>query len=316
MQSAIKKLALPALFFLIGLIVANVALSVHQVGIEAVLSSKFAVVLSGVGGAMIAACISVYGVRSANKSSLDRLSLQHDHDLKQATDQREHDARQKTEDRKAAIRREVYTKAVEAVHELIAQIGALHETPVHTDNLTPALQKFIAANSKVWLVAEPKAAHLSRELVNRFMELIFVAVPESQPYRSEMEPIRDLDTKLVQAKAELHRIETRIAEAKERNESGEIQHALAESFERAGNWTRTLKQARETAHARLLPQKKALIRKMLAEQKPVQELIVEVVSALRAELDLPPDYELFKAQHEDQYQRVLAAITKAFGDPA
>ncbi|RZK99799.1 MAG: hypothetical protein EOP36_18115, partial [Rubrivivax sp.] len=72
-----------------------------------------AVVWSGVIGATIAAGISYFGVRSANKGSLQRLREQHDYDREQANEQRHHDARQKEEDRKAAIRREVYVKAVE-----------------------------------------------------------------------------------------------------------------------------------------------------------------------------------------------------------
>ncbi|CAN7473260.1 hypothetical protein [Variovorax paradoxus] len=314
MKPALKKLVLPTLFFIVGLIVANFALSVHQVGIDAVLNSKFAVVLSGVGGAIIAACISVYGVRAANQSSLERLAMQHEHDVAQATAQRAHDAIQKTEDRKSAIRREVYTKGIEAVHELLGTLGRMADTPLSDDPLNPALLKFLAANSKIWLVAEPEAAHLSRELANQFMELIFVAVPQAYPQRCAMEPIRELDARLEHARAEVMRIETRVAVAKEQGESNESRHALAESLENAAEWVKTLKQTRETSMAALGPQRKEFIPRMLALQKPVQETVVRIVSALRVELALSPDYELFMAEHEDQYKRAKAAVARLFGD--
>lgn len=76
--------------------------------IAAIFDPKYAVIWSGVLGAVIASGISYFGVRSANKTSLDRLKYQLDHDARASREQRQHDATQNNEDRKSAIRREVY----------------------------------------------------------------------------------------------------------------------------------------------------------------------------------------------------------------
>ena len=80
-------------------------------------------------GALIAAPISYFGVVAANKSSLARLHAQHDNDRKEAALQRTHDALQKQQDRKAAIRRQVYTDAVEQAHTVLGAIGSLPVRP-------------------------------------------------------------------------------------------------------------------------------------------------------------------------------------------
>jgi hypothetical protein len=165
-----------------------------------------AVIWSGAIGAVLASGISYFGVRSANKSSLDRLHAQHRYDADEATKQRTHDANQNDEDRKAAFRREVYMKAVEEVHAVLAVIGGLPERPLskrHKD--AEGLQHFLKASAKVWLVAESEAAHLSRELTNLMSELYFKTLQAAQPMRIALEPVWEIDKQLAHAESEVKR---------------------------------------------------------------------------------------------------------------
>ncbi|RYG88750.1 MAG: hypothetical protein EON59_03450 [Alphaproteobacteria bacterium] len=155
-----------------------------------------AVVWSGVIGATISASISLFGVRSANKGSLRRLREQHDYDREQANEQRQHDARQKEEDRKATIRREVYVKAVEEAHAVLAYIGGLRGRPLPPKDDDAALQVFLKANAKVWLVADVEGAALARELTSLMSELYIAAMQAANHVRHGMTSVRRQDERI------------------------------------------------------------------------------------------------------------------------
>jgi hypothetical protein len=147
-----------------------------------VFDAKYAALWSGIIGAAVGSLISYFSVRAANKSSLDRLTLQIAADGEKAIAQRRHEAEQKNEDRKAAIRREVYVEAVEEVTKLLGYIGSLPQRDLEQDGQT-ALTPFMQACNKLWLVADSPAASLIRELTVLFMEFFFRAMPRAYDIR-------------------------------------------------------------------------------------------------------------------------------------
>jgi hypothetical protein len=276
-----------------------------------------AVIWSGVIGATIAAGISYFGIRSANKSSLDRLRIQHVQDEKEANAQRDHDTLQKAEDRKAAIRREVYIQAVEEAHNLIAHIGRLPDLPLATKDADAVMQSFLKTNAKIWLVAESDAAHLSRELASRFSEALFAASAAAYQFRVDMDPVRDLDAQLVRAETEAARCRLRLDEAKERGEPIEVMERIGKSLTAANNWVQAVKASQHNERLLRKPQRLELARQTMEVLRPVQALLVQVVSSLRGELDLPPELEEFQRQHTDMERRACSTLDRAFGvEPA
>lgn len=270
------------------------------------------VIWSGVIGATIAAFISLVGVIAANKSSLERLRAQHLYDAEEAIKQRLHESNQNAENRKAAIRREVYTEAIEAVHELLGHFGRLPDLPLSGVKEDGPLQTFLAANSKVWLIAESEAAHLSREIASQAGEAFLTLLAAAWPLRFEMEPIRGMDSSLEHAKADIRRIEVRIAEANERGDTPEQLKPIQDSWKTTHQWVRSLEHSRNTAKAALLPKRRALIDQSMDVLNPLRETLVKLVSLLRKELDLAPDLEQFMAQHACMNRRAQAALDKAF----
>jgi hypothetical protein len=270
------------------------------------------IVWSGVFGATIAALISYFGVRAANKSSLDRLHAQHKFDSAEAVAQRAHDGRQKEEDRKAAIRREVYGKAVEEVHAVLAYIGGLPERPLWKGNDDEGLQLFLKANAKVWLVAESDAALLSRELASLVSEYFFKALSAARPFREAMEPIRQLEERIKVEKAEDRRIRTKFSEAREASAAAETLETLLAS----GNNTKELIQLLEGERLRQLaalrPQRYSAFNATAREMQAVQLWIVKLVSSLRRELQLDPAEAAFMAQFDDMHRRAMASVDRAF----
>ncbi|HYG58609.1 MAG TPA: hypothetical protein VD902_11175 [Symbiobacteriaceae bacterium] len=271
------------------------------------------VVWSGVIGAIVAAGISLLGVYLANASSLSRLRVQHAHDKEEADTQRKAEAAQSQEDRKAAIRRDAYTGAIEAVHGVLALVGHLPELRLHQENEDEALQKFLQANSKVWLVAEAPAAHLSRELTNQVGQLYISALQLAHPFREKKEVWRQLGDQLDAARSEVRRIESAIAQARERGAEQEETQPMTESWKITNDWINALVNSRQQILNDLTPQRLASFPKMVELMRPVQETIVDLVSALRGELGLATDHAEFRQQLKEQEQAISAAIQRLAG---
>ncbi len=278
------------------------------------INSVPAVIWSGAIGAVLASVISYFGVRSANASSLERLRVQHENDAREAIKQREHDAKQKEEDRKAAIRREVYTKAVEEVHAVLAAIGGLSTKRLDlTGNSdTKPLQAFLKANAKVWLVAEAEAAHLSRELTNQMSELFLSAHAAAYPSRLALEPIWEIDEKLVHAARELQRIDSKLAQLNEQRAAIPDLEAAGQSWKSAHEWIQNLKSERQRILETTNPQRQAHAQAVFREMKAAQQTLVKLVSSLRKELQLPPNEVAFLLQHADMEKRAIAALNRSF----
>lgn len=299
---------------LVGAVVAGLVCNRHGLSFDGQFDPKYAIIWSGVFGATIAAVISFIGVSAANRSSLVRLDRQHKHDRDEAIEQRKHDAEQKDEDRKAAIRREVYTKAVEEVHAVLGFIGSMSERPL-SDRAkdVDGLQLFLKASSKVWLVAESEAAHLSRELTSLMSELYLNALQSTYPLRIAMEPVRDIERLTVHAESEVRRIDVRIAELKEQRGDNMSLVAAVESWNNANELLKSLKVERDMRLRLLVPDRVKHAKALFEEMRPVQRVIVRVVSSLRNELHLPADEGQFLEQLADMEVRALAALNRASG---
>ncbi|SFI02956.1 hypothetical protein SAMN04515618_10887 [Collimonas sp. OK307] len=273
------------------------------------------VIWSGALGAVIASGISYFGVRSANKSSLARLRAQHDYDRDEAQKQRAHDALQKEEDRKAAIRREVYTKAAEEVHAVLAAIGGFPVKPLDMSGSSDAdaLQSFLKANAKVWLVAEAEAAHLSRELASQMGELYHKTMASAYPLRLAFEPVWDINRQLVHAEGEVQRIRVKLAELNEQAADSSARQAAQNSWVMANDWVVALKKSRQRTIDSLASERLAHIRATFDDMQVVQKTIVKLVSSLRKEIHLPADELEFLEQHADMEKRALDTINRAFG---
>jgi hypothetical protein len=302
------------LLFCVGAVIAGLVCTRHELSFTGLFDPKYAIIWSGVFGATIAAVISLIGVSAANRSSLDRLDRQHKHDKDESIQQRKHDAEQKDEDRKAAIRREVYTKAVEEAHAVLGSIGGMPERPLsERAKDVDGLQLFLKANSKVWLVAESEAAHLSRELTSLMSELYLKTLQSAYPLRIAMEPVRDLERQAVHAESEIRRIDVRIAEIKEQRDDNKSLEAVIESWKAANDWLKSMKAERDRRIKLLGPDRLKHAKAMFEGMRPVQRIIVRVVSSLRKELHLPADEVQFLEQLADMEDRALAALNRAYG---
>lgn len=275
------------------------------------------IIWASVIGAGVASGVSWLTSRASAKNSLVLLVKQHEHDLAEALLQRKHDAEQKVEDRKGAIRREVYTQAVEQAHALLAAIGGLAYRSANTTNDSEPLQAFLKANGKVWLVAEAEAAHLSRDLASKFAELFLHAMVASMPARIAFEPVRRLDAEIKSKESESGRLHMQYNDARSKNASQRDCERLAELLKESRGRIDELQIERLRAHADAMPFLFRAFRESFGELRSLQRLLCKLVSSLRYELHLPRDDDEFLVQLNDMETRAWVAMNQIFGsDPA
>lgn len=270
------------------------------------------VVWSGVISAFVAATVALLGVWATNRGSLNRLRKQHAADAAESETQRKHDAFQKTEDRKGLIRREVYTAAVEATHTLIASLARLPERASDAKDDDEAMQRFLAANSKIWLVANLEGAQLSRQLATEAGEAFVAILRNSHDYRVRMDSVRDLAVDIDFASAEAVRIAQKNMDAKISGESKDAFDRGADAWDEVKEWRRNRWRARASMLEALSEEKRSLALYCLETLKPLQATLVKLVSSLRFELELEPALDIFEALAANQKARMDALM----GTPA
>lgn len=273
------------------------------------------IIWSGLISAAVASGVAAFTARASSKSSLELLARQHRRDDDEAERQRMHDAKQKDEDRKGAIRREVYVKAIEATHELLSFIGGLPERPLGGDD-SEAFQTFLKANAKLWLVADAEAAHLSRDLAGDFAEAFFLELKISYPLRQAMEPVRQRKDEIAFAKGEVRRLVSQLTDARARHAPPDEQGMLNNLVVEMADYVKALELSQQQALQEIAPRRMEAFAATFGQLRGLQRLLVQLVSALRAELNLARDDDEFMEQLKDMEQRAWAAVNEVYGiDP-
>lgn len=274
------------------------------------------VIWSGLISAVVASGVAAFTTRASSKNSLRLLAMQHARDDEEANRQRQHDATQKDEDRKGAIRREVYTNALEVTHTLLGYIGGLPDRPLDAGNDSEGFQLFLKANAKIWLVADAEAAHLSRDLADDFSVVFLHALATSLPIRKAMEPVHRRREEIAFAEGEARRLVSQLTDAKARNASLEEQETLGDLVVKTYEYVKALEFVQEQAMCVIAPMRMEVFQVTFGRLRSVQRALVKLVSALRRELNLPRDDDEFMEQLKSMERRAWVEVNKAHGiDP-
>ena len=263
-------------------------------------------------GAFIAATVSILGVQASNKASLERLREQHRQDKIEADAKRTHETEQKNEDRKAAIRREIYGQAVEDTHALLAAIGAIADRPVaDLPGDGDALQAFLRSNAKVWLVADPPAARLTRELASAMAELFLSALLAAGPSRQAADGVRRIDVRIANAESDIRDAELDMRrEVADRNDDRMKAHAATIQWIQQS--VDAMRSQRQAAVVAALPERLRCFEATFDQLSASQRLLTKLVSALRKELHLDPDEAEFERLLEGMKRQAWDAIHRIY----
>lgn len=252
------------------------------------------VVWSGVIGALVA----LLGVWASNASNTKRLMLQLDHD-----------SREKDRDRKAELRRAVYLDAIEETIKANAYLGSLATVDPTKKNVGSKMQPFFAASAKIWLVADSETALLTRKLTGLYGESFMRLSTKVITIRKLTSQIEDLTDWIDRAKKEVQRVNAAITQFHETCQSNQaIYTALLGSSKTSEEHLGKLLRDKADLWKRMIPARMEFGMYVLTELEKLQDFQVEVICSLRRELGLQTDVAQFKAQQEEQRQRIVAAF--------
>jgi len=274
-------------------------------------------------GALIAGLVSYLTVRASNKHSLRLLKAQQveatriaeikrEQDVEDSIQERNHDRLQKEEDRKAGYRREVYASAIEEMLTVISYItGLVNRPPSATDDAV-GHTRFQTSLSKIWLLGERRSSRLSRELMDVVGPLFMRAVPASQPLRMMRWEISELDKLQEKARERADELLKRMSEA---NLAGEDQKQkiLQMAWKLQSDQSLDFGQKSLEKRKNLLPLLKDFHVSILSGIDPVHEAIFRLVAALRVELHLPDDEEMFLEMLKETKRKALQILAEVAG---
>jgi hypothetical protein len=272
--------------------------------VRAALVTGFCTVSAGAIGAAIA----FGGVRAANRSSLERLSVQHQQDTAEAIRQRDFAREEQQQDRKGQIRREVYLNAIEKINAAVVAPARLLERPItDRENEDAPLQEFLTANAKVRLVCEAPALALSFETTSVVSEFYFRGLLLGVPIREQMIYVHKIRADILQAKEDARRLQIASDDLYATGER-DSKHPLYAATEERRKYVVGLEKARDEMIADLVPLRRQFYLDNDAANTTLQLLLAKYQSALREELHLEGNAEQAMASVLEMRERAHKAL--------
>lgn len=252
------------------------------------------VIWSGV----IASLLTLAGVLVSNRSNTQRLLIQ-----------LQHDAAEKSKERTAALRREVYLRAVEELTKANSHLASLPQSDPTNTNLADGLQGFFAAAARLQLVAEPQTALLVNQLVAAYAELLVKLMARVAPLHQTKLDISISDGLYNKAQAEVTRVLAEMSKFNEAAQTNEVVFsALRRSFD--GN------QALATRHAEDLSASwekfshlnAEFARQLISDMQDMGESQIPVLVEIRRDLGLTTDLNAFREQMQANWKRMSGQL--------
>jgi hypothetical protein len=269
--------------------------------------SLLALVPATVWSGIIGAILALSGVLLSNWGSTSRLRIQ----LK-------HDSAEKAKERTAALRREVYLRAIEELVKANSHLAGLPNLDPTKVNIGEGLQGFFAAAARLQLVAEPKTALLVNRLVGQYGELLFDLLALLSPAHAAQSAIQIANHHYTLAQAEVTRI---LGEMAKLNESGksdpDVFRALQSSLAFQQSQSEKFAADRDAAWSRFNAANVAFQRMLLTKLRDLASQQVPVMIELRRDLGLGGELGELEEQMREQMQRMeerFNALITSLGD--
>ncbi|MBS0317290.1 MAG: hypothetical protein JSR49_09215 [Proteobacteria bacterium] len=237
------------------------------------------------------------------------MKLSNGHSARQLTTQLQHDSEQKVAERKAALRRDVYLPAAEAIVKLSGRMGALPQLDLANIDAQLEFANFGAAIAKVQLVGEPETAALAGEVLSEYGSAFMRCVSKAGTIQLERAYAAIQDNLYNDAQLQVKRL---LAEMTALNESGAPDPA---KFQRLNDSFQFFsKQAEDRAGARAGHQETAgalqmqYLQDTVAKMKSLNVKYLPLVVAIRHELGFEGDLMHFQRMLERQTAEIEEAV--------
>ena len=248
------------------------------------------VVWSGI----VASLITLSGVLLSNWGTSSRLKTQ-----------LRHDASQKAKDRLAALRREVYLQAAESFVGASRHIVSLADADPATINLSADLAGFFNSAAKVQLICASETSRLVGDLVTTYGQLMLQSLVWIMPLRNLQIDLNLQNDARLTARAACDRLNKRLIDAREDGTIGNIMDARMDELQAsyADAFDATSREYLNTLDKQLTL-KKDFGKKIINQMRSVLHKQLDVVVAIRLELELDADPAAYKRDMEANWRHI------------
>jgi hypothetical protein len=227
--------------------------------------------------------------------------------------QLKHASREKDKERAATLRRDVFLPAAEELTKAMNFLSSLPKADLRKLNPVKGVQGFFAASAKLHLVADENTAAPVAEFSAAFGQLFMRVISQLMPLQKLQIDIEILDGLYERFQADDNRV---LSERGRMVEAGDQDQSL---FERLG---RVFESHQEMAsnYAGQRNEKwsdynellKQLSLFLIREMKPVAQLQIPLLVALRKDLGFETNADFYRKQLERQHQAMMTELDKIY----
>ena len=252
--------------------------------------------------ALIAAFLTLWGVKVANRDNARHFmrQLRHDKDEKAAQ-------------RLADLRRDVYLHAVEQFVHASSYLGSLPTADLNKADAAQPLQGFFAAAAKLQMVSESKTSALVSDLIGTFSALHFKLIGAAQPIQQVLSEIDFYTTLCEGALAEQKRALSAIDQFVP---SGDVdsdearRRALDLALDTQTKFLRDHSEMRQALHVERHALHGEFVKSLMLGLQAINTKMQPIMVAIRRELNIDNQIDAYANAVSEQQDRVAGAVAE------
>ncbi|MBL8510320.1 MAG: hypothetical protein JNM52_01630 [Betaproteobacteria bacterium] len=249
-------------------------------------------------GVVVGSFFSIGGVALTNRASDRRLSAQFEHELAL-----------KTKDREMALRKEIYLAAVEAIAAGLDAISRFIDLDLSSDEITAAYVEKAPAISKIHVIAKTETVKALLNFTSSLNSLYMTLVAQRCQLQNDRNAIIMADNQIAGFGKERDRILEMI---KQHNIEGIVDDrrwkVLQENFEFEQKRIIECIARRDELAKTWYPRHLEFMRECTAHAAKLDQLLIPVLLAVRAELELPLDEMVYRQVADAAFTSEQSAI--------
>lgn len=249
-------------------------------------------------GVLAGSFFSIYGVSATNKASAQRLR-----------DQFEHERAVKTIEREMALRKEIFLQAAEAIYAAIQDMYRFGNLQLGSDEVTKSYMEKSPAIAKVHIVAGTPTLEALMAISGALNTAFYKLWARRHAVLKVREGVVEIDAAINEARREQ---DNYLSLMKQFNLNVEVDRrkweVLDSSFKREMERIEKLRTARAPLAQRFGEEHERLIQESSEVATEVAKFISPLIKAIREELQIPFDFDVYEALQASSMQNQRDAL--------
>jgi hypothetical protein len=249
-------------------------------------------------GVVVGSFFSITGVALTNRASDHRLGKQF-----------EHERLQKTKDHEMVLKKEVYLAAAEAISAGINSIGRFANLDLPNDQITISFIEKVPAISKVHVIAKTETVQTLVEFMGELNSVFLILYATRFELLAERGAILNLDAQIAEYGKSRDRFLEMIKQYNiEGNTDGRRLSVLQGNFDFEQKRIYEALNCREKLASSIRPKHLEFMRETVSQTSILSRMLIPLLSAVRAELELPYDENSYRIVVEEGNAKQLEAM--------